>query len=131
MSVCGGDGVGGWVGGLMQIGVQVGNLLFLMVCKHCSFKSYCIKPWIPSITELQNGNKKGGKKNTSSSLRASPSAGSPAGQAAVSPSPTLSRLRPAACTGELGTDLSSQASPTPGDQGQGQGLPCTPQSLEI
>lgn len=54
------------------------------------------------------------------------SAGSAAGQAAVSPSPTLSRLRPAACTGEPGTDLSTQASPTPKDQGQGQGLPCTP-----
>lgn len=66
------------------------------------------------------------KKKTSSSLRASPSAGSAAGQAAVSPSPTLSRLRPAACTGEPGTDLSTQASPTPRDQGQGQGLPCTP-----
>lgn len=48
----------------MQRGVQVGDLLFcfLMGCKHCSFKSYRIKPWIPSITELQNGNKKGGKK---------------------------------------------------------------------
>lgn len=34
-----------------------------MGCKHCSFKSCCIKPWIPSITELQNGNKKGGKKS--------------------------------------------------------------------
>lgn len=66
------------------------------------------------------------KKNTSSSLRASPSAGCPAGQAAASPSPTLSQLRPAACTGEPGTDLSAQASPTPGDQGQGQGLPRTP-----
>lgn len=78
------------------------------------------------VTRKEEKKKKKKKKKTSSSLRASPSAGSAAGQAAVSPSPTLSWLRPAACTGEPGTDLSTQASPTPRDQGQGQGLPCTP-----
>lgn len=37
------------------------ELTFVMDSKHCGFKSCCIKPWIPSITELQNGNKKGEK----------------------------------------------------------------------
>lgn len=40
--------------------------------KPCSFKSYCIKPWICSITELQNGNERGGGKNASSSQSALP-----------------------------------------------------------
>lgn len=100
-----------------------GNLLLLMGCKHCSFKSYCIKPWIPSITKLQNGNKE--EKNTSSSLLDSPSGGSPAGQATGSPSPTPSQRSREACTGEPGTDLGPQASPTSGDQGQGRELPST------
>lgn len=96
---------------LMQRGVQVGNLLFLMGCEHCSFKCYCIKPWIPSIIELQNGNKKGGKKiplpPSWPALQAAPqqdgrrrahpprlpSPNVPLGQ--VSPAPTLAlRLRP-------------------------------------
>lgn len=37
-----------------------------MECEPCSFKSCCIEPWISSITELQNGNKKGGKNASSS-----------------------------------------------------------------
>lgn len=66
------------------------------------------------------------EKNTSSSLLAGPPGGSPAGPAAASPSPTPSQLRPAAGPDRPGTDLGPQASPTPGGQGQGRGLPgCT------
>lgn len=91
-----------------------------MVCKRCSFKSYCIEPWIPSITELQNGNKK--KKiplpPSQPSLQAVPWAG----QAAVSPSPTPSQLRPAACTGEPASTLALRLRPHPGIKVKGEGF---------
>lgn len=56
----------------------------------------------------------------------SPSGGSSAGRATGSPSPTPSQPRRQACTGEPGTDLGPQVSPTSGDQGQGRGFPFTP-----
>lgn len=66
------------------------------------------------------------KKNTSSSLLDSPSGGSSAGRATGSPSPTPSQPSRQACTGEPGTDLDPQVSPTSGDQGQGRGIPSIP-----
>lgn len=96
---------GGGERGEINTNVSTGReFTFLMVCKHCSFKSCCIKPWIPSITELQNGNKKRGKKYLflppSQPFRRFPSR-----TGSESPSPTPSQLRPAACAGEPGTDL--------------------------
>lgn len=66
-----------------------------MGCKHCSFKSYCIQPWIPSITSCKMVTKKKEEKNTSPSVQAGPPGGCPAGPAAASPSPRPSQLRPA------------------------------------
>lgn len=91
-----------------------------MGCKHCSFKSCCIKLWIPSITELQNGNKKGGKKYLFLPP-GRPCNGFPAGRAAAGPSPMPSQPRRAARPGEPGTDLGPRTAPTSGDQGQGRG----------
>lgn len=112
----------------MPRGGQVGNYFILMGCKHCSFKSYCIKPWIPSITELQNGNKKEGKKiplpPSRPALQAAPQQDR---QQPASPSPTPSQLRPAPGTEEPGTDLGPQASPTSGVKVKGEGFLAPPQ----
>lgn len=89
--------------------------------KPCSFKSYCIKPWISSITELQNGNKKGGKNCLF--FPVSPSTALQQDWQWPAHPPHLPS--PEAPPVQVGwaPDLGPQASPTSGDQGQGRPLP--------
>lgn len=66
------------------------------------------------------------EKNTSSSLQASPSGGSPAGQEQRAHPPRPPSSDPQLVqVSQARTDLGPQALPTSGGQGQGQGLPCT------
>lgn len=97
-----------------------------MGCKHCSFKSYCIQPWIPSITSCKMVTKKRRKKIPlpPSRLALQAAAQQDRQQRAHPPGPPSSDLP--AGTHPPRTDLGPQASPTPGGQGQGRGLPrCT------
>lgn len=92
-----------------------------MGCKHCSFKSYCIKPWIPAITKLQNGNKKGKMPLPPWGQPSRPLPGR-------SPSPAPSQRRPAASTEKPGPTLARRLRPRPGVKVKGEGFPAPPQA---